>query len=167
MNFFLLESPGKYPKLRLRFHAQIHFPVDEKGYLSIKFICRLHSFYDKKDFLQHSPTTLDHCAGGRNSGYCLGNVSRSQKVVIVTLYEAKRPGRQEVPSTALSEAVNRANVTRSILEEFFSGKFPRPLEQRVSGSQGCDGQTMWRRRRLRRCSRRRRRRTRQARFSLA
>ena len=33
----------------------------------------------------HSPIILDHCAGGLHSGYCLGNLSRSQKVLNVTL----------------------------------------------------------------------------------
>lgn len=32
-----------------------------------------------------NPISLDHCAGGLNSGYCLGNFFRSQKVEKVTL----------------------------------------------------------------------------------
>ncbi len=32
--------------------------------------------------------SLDHCAGGLHSGYCLGKVSLSQKVWKVTLYTA-------------------------------------------------------------------------------
>ena len=36
--------------------------------------------------LQILPISLDHCAGGLNSGYCLGNFCRSQNVEKDTLY---------------------------------------------------------------------------------
>ena len=67
----------------------------------------------------HLPINLDHWAGGLHSGYCFGNVSRSQKVLNTTLYTASLSASHFVPvesKEAVAAVKDITNSTKSLLD---------------------------------------------------